>query len=524
MNRAKVIHLRDLKSNPVAVTIKINDEVLQHFKNLKAKGKSPKLIVKNGDYSIKIHDNLSFPCFTIPEYSNFDIYQECSDGYEFGGQVTKKLTILTDPKQIRQHEKRVVTNTNSNNHSNNNAAVTGPKLKHDIKPHGTSLSTPTSPLNFDPYLYSFSDSKSDITSKFLAFMALGPTTKDNLVTHLKFPSKDLDNLLAVHCQKYNPNDNFISDDFYPNNLKLVDDNNHYILKDKSYKELRPWEWTYYSINERSLIINNIHNALTRSGYLVTHPLRKKICEEPISRHKSTDTKDGNEKEPKKPALGGGFLISKKTSPVRKSQTESPKLTPQLDKDTSKSNISPLRRTQNGSGSESDSKKRQLSSTSLSGSSDDEIKRMRFNKDDYTSPSSVNEDDIDDDDMENVKKNQYYHNLQIKFRLKYKDYEILYHSLKSQRITDLNEIRKKLTNLYEIHNNLAEWKKQLWDMDKGIKDRENIMNLSKHKKSNSSNNSAASTPTLRPNSPASGKSHSFNSKSKPTNKRRVVLNY
>lgn len=497
MDIPKIIQLREFRPIP-SVSIKLNNDVVSHFKTLLAKNEKPKLIVKDGNISIKINDNLTFPCAQIPEYSNLDIYSLDSDtvsdygpaknntSYNFGGRIKTKLSVVTGSKQIKDFENSLKNSTTSQS----------PKIDNKKLMSNHITSSPATPLNFDPYLVVPSDSKSDRQLKFLTFLALGPTTKTRFIKLLKFNESELNEFISTFAQIYNSNDTFLVDDIYPSHpsaskINLGESNEpqpEYILKDKSYKELRPWKWKYYSPNERSSILNNIHNALTRSGYLDTHPLRRKICE---SNEDSEPTSDIE----KRPNLGGGLLISKK-SPFKKSHTESPRLGPttlspqglsltplgltlslgpaptagpsSLSKNTTHSPVRTLKL----------SKKRQLSNNSTS-SSDDEIKR--YKKEEYTSPSSINEDDYeegaedDDDGLDKSKK--HYHNLTIKFRLKYKEYETLYNSMS---IRKPNEVKKSITKLFELHQTLSDWKKQLWKFNDDLKLKSDIMNLSKHK--------------------------------------------
>ena len=91
-----------------------------------------------------------------------------------------------------------------------------------------------------------------------------------------------------------------------------------------------------------------------------------------------------------------------------------------------------------------------------------------------------------------KRFQYYSMLADKFKAKYKEYETLYNSLKSNPKSSTND-KKQLVQLFELHNSLSEWKRKLWDFDNENKLKLNIMNLSKHKKIPS--NSASATPII-----------------------------
>lgn len=243
---------------------------------------------------------MAFPCTTIPDRPTLDVYSGNGDGYVLDGRIDSKLNVLTDSKQIRDHLKTVSHNTAKKEVP----STTAKKLSSEVPQLSTSA--PSSPLNMNPYAVEINDSKGDIMTKFVSLLALGPTTKQAVVKKLKVSPQDLDPLFMAHSQIYNPNDSFISDDNFPNGDFESDEEDRYILKDKSYKNVLPWSWNWYSEKERHMIINNIHNALTRLGYLETHPLRKKICDEPLG------TNNANQK---KSTLGGGILISKTKNPL-----------------------------------------------------------------------------------------------------------------------------------------------------------------------------------------------------------------
>lgn len=438
---------------------------------------------------------MAFPCTTIPDRPTLDVYSGNGDGYVLDGRIDSKLNVLTDSKQIRDHLKTVSHNTAKKEVP----STTAKKLSSEVPQLSTSA--PSSPLNMNPYAVEINDSKGDIMTKFVSLLALGPTTKQAVVKKLKVSPQDLDPLFMAHSQIYNPNDSFISDDNFPNGDFESDEEDRYILKDKSYKNVLPWSWNWYSEKERHMIINNIHNALTRLGYLETHPLRKKICDEPLG------TNNANQK---KSTLGGGILISKtKKSPLKRSQTESPRPPPEAPTakptEKPKQSGSPLKTTQ----------KRKMTTSASTSDEDRSFKKKKTDSDSHTSPSSsINDDDpqismndvIDsmgknraiaaesDEDHTNHKQKrfQYYSMLADKFKAKYKEYETLYNSLKSNPKNSTND-KKQLVRLFELHNSLSEWKRKLWDFDNENKLKLNIMNLSKHKKIPS--NSASATPII-----------------------------
>ena len=437
---------------------------------------------------------------------NLDVYGHSLAKY--GGRVTTKLNVITDNRKIKEMER---------------VLAVEPQLHVSEAPLPNTDHTPTiitKPLEtlLTAYNTSLNDTVADITTKFIHLLALGPISLSKIASALNVPQNKLTTFISDYAQPYNPQNSFIKDDTFPvleratkRRLKRTltqseqdsndsnddfdeDDvfipspsNPHYILKDKTYKELKPWEWSHYSEFERKLIIQNIHHALTRQGYSETHPLRKKICTE-APRVVSDDEK--------KSSLGGGFLISKKSNntqttsnlPFRKAYTDLPKLSNKIEfepkRPVAKKKLLPVSKN-----------KRKLSSSSPSSSEDEKTKKPKI--DSYTSPSS---EDMDDEGRNHSttttntttsitipeiksasKRLEYYNSLATKFKFKYKEYETLYNMLKNPNSQSKADSKKSLHKLFELHHSLAQWKKSLWDFDNEVKLKSKIMNLSKHKK-------------------------------------------
>lgn len=490
-----------------------------------------------------------FPCSSSTETLRFDVYSlansATNDSYDFLGTVTNRLNVLSDPKQINDHLRA----TNSEL-----APATASKPPPPIatasseKPSPSLLLPQKASLHTSPnsYAVNASDSKQDVAAKFLALVALGPITKHDVEHKLDprslVPPSELSHLFSSHTQPYLQKDTFTEDDVYPLialGASEIDPSVSYIIvKDKAYKDMRPWNVPAYTDFERALIIDNVNNALTRLGFLETHPLRRRIVEKssasvPTS-HKKTSS------------LGGGILVSgrKPTSAntisqsaqamsplplmipgsLRNAALESPKLAPHRRSDTKKSDRSPLKES---------TKRKYLALLSPSGSSsEDEKQSKRVKKDgkrsdcsgsqnsinstgtSYTLPSSVNDEGNGEDDHSEEdaklqivpkvapslpsrpqssasnaeKKQQYYNQLAAKFKSKYQEYEILHMELsKEHRRGNAAEKKKQLMKLFEMHTTLAEWKRKLWDYHNENNMAEGIMNLSRHRKQNSGSN-------------------------------------
>lgn len=428
------------------------------------------------------------------------------------------------------------------------------------------------------YAFSALDSRDAVLGKFLAFLALGPMTRADVEARLNaahvLPQGDLNTLYAQHTQAYLKS-SFADHDIYPllalGAVRISPAQAYVILKDKAYKDLRPWLWGHYSPYERGLIIDNAHNALTRLGYLDTHPLRRRIVE-----------KSPPQKNPV--VVGGALLSSKKTlsasntpllhagvappaSPLslsaRRAATASPKL------NVRRTDTSPLKDAKRkfvaslsllSSEDEKQAKKgkregKRSNSSGSSGSNASNASNITMNSmsgaTSYTLPSSTEEsqpmdEDHSDDEKPRVvisrpasvaagdKKQVYYTQLAEKFRAKYQEYEKLHLQLgRGTRKGSVLEKRKQLMKLFELHSLLAEWKRKLWDYHNENSMAEGVMNLSKHRKTNSGSASTHASPFLAPDkfskahtsSPSVGTSDRFaKRKPEPRPRAKIALDY
>ena len=471
----------------------------------------------------------------------FDIYSPSTNqsSYDFTATVSTRLNVLSDPKQIKEHL-RLTVSAEADLPQKPSFPRTRP-APH-LEPLAESSSWALSP---SPYSITASDSPAEVLVKFLCLVALGPIKHSALQNKLDpkhiIPPNELKSMIATHTQAYLSQDTFIEDDVFPNidlGATKIDSTAQYIiLKDKAYKELRPCQWSFYTDYERSLILENANNALSRLGYLDTHPLRKRIAEKT---HSAPPLK-------KHTALGGGLLAnSKKSSTTHNSpkvQPASPLTavqrtrrpateSPELDLNSGQLRARKLR--VDGSPGKTSSKRKFVYSLSLSAASSDDEKAVKRSKTNGvrsnsngstvsttsttgrnashgTLPSSVNEDgasdERSDDDVKLLimakhpsivpprpqsalsitnaeKKQQYYSQLAMKFRSKYREYEKLHRTLTSSfKKGGGPEKKKQLTRLFEMHNCLSEWKKKLWDYHNENNLTEGIMNLSRHRKSN-----------------------------------------
>lgn len=494
------------------------------------------------------------------ETLRFDIYspQTHNEDFKFIGTVSNRLNIISDPKQIREFSKSAASASFSTlpSKSLSRRGVTSEQTPEALSDSRESSSIPPYPkpqlsINSRSYVVNASDSSSDITTKFLHLLALGPISRQDIYAKLNLnrlvSDIELNSLLSTHSQLYSAENTFTEADSYPSvvlqNINSKEGETLFILKDKAYKDLRPWLWTAYTPFERGLIIENAQNALTRLGFLETHPLRRKIVDKtiqsvPLSLKKAT-------------GLGGGLILSsgKKGStpssplpsslPSKKAGTESPSVDLDKKKSDLRHRISPVKDSQakrkyetvltlclSSSDEERLAKKakkdghRSNSSVSTNSNSSIGSAHSHHSSTSYTLPFSVNEEGHEEDVYTGPikyptvakqpiivpprpssamstqeKKLQFYLQLAKKFRLRFCEYERLHKQLgRVNSQPKSTDYKKSLMKLFELHNSLAEWKRKLWDYHNENNMAEGVMNLSKHRKLMSTSSISALAPS------------------------------
>lgn len=594
-------------SSPISFSIKLTNDLIHLLKSNGSNNKI-KLIVKNGNVSIKLSEELVLPCLPLPENLPVDIYSISNKSTstklvsQYDGRIINKLTVVTDSKKIKEinaanalssnHNNKLGSYINGNTNSNSNNNNTNNRLT-------PSLLVPSSPVSRrsaystysnttkNPYKISLSsDNQASIIKKFIHLLALGPITYNHIVDLLDYTK--IDHLLDDYGQVYNDQDQFIQEDRFP----YIDSNNNsnddsdddmdeevqrFILKDKSYKELTPWKWNYTNY-ERNSILNNVNNALTRIGFSQSHPLRRKIVEPP--------NEDDNRSETKKPngsSLGGGFLISssssvssnnkKRSTPtpvpskantpvnttskvntpvnttskintpvVSSSKVNTPVVAPPKattpvvasSKASTPVNIPPRNTNSNSIPSPpvkvKVNNKRKFSSSSSS-SEDDDSKKLN-----YTSPPSSEEESTSNNNNAsghngvNSQKSKldYYTNLAIKFKNKYKEYSELYNALLNKNEIKAIDYKDNLMKLFKLHQNLTQWKKLLWDFDKESKLKNSLSDIHIERNTTpiTSSSGSSSTSIFKASSPSSTvlDAHPPGIKTATPFKRRKVMDY
>ncbi|KAG7662569.1 uncharacterized protein J8A68_003866 [[Candida] subhashii] len=501
-------------ASPIPILLKLNQDILTHLKNSSINGNNVKLIVNQGNYSIRISDNLEFPCMKLPETLNVDLYSlNSSKSSQYQGRIQTRLNVITDSKKIKQ-----IVNT---------AAAAATTTSSQSTPFASPMigttpsipsvpSTPLQPTKINYNNYSINnDSQDMIVKKFIYLLALGPISYNKITQYLNY--QNIGPLIDEYTQIYDPRDTFIQDDIFPNGATLST-SKQYILKDKSYKDLLVWKWTSYGDYERNLIINNINRALSRLGYSITHPLRKKLCEPPAPESSELDNNSEDDQDKKSIRLGGAILGSN-TKNSKKSKIVSKRVISNSsdDDDKLKNSQSSIRLDVTKSQSlPIKSNKRKLSSSSI-GSSDDDGSissssssgstssskkiKLEFTSGNVTSPSSEEDETVlpstpisgsnrqltpSIPNSSHGKKLEYYTNLAMKFKSKYQEYSNLYLSLQSTTNNTTSTKKEKLVKLFELHQLLSKWKKLLWDFDRESKEKKGnqFMSLNKHKLSES----------------------------------------
>lgn len=445
-----------------------------------------------------------YRCTLKPSATQLDIYSENQDKYYYKGNLASQLDLIgKESPKIESHLQEATDN--------------GLRERRDVVDQNNSKeesklieSAPKLPTQMPQFSINANDTISDRISKVISFVALAPVSTDSIIKYTGIGRSELDTIIEEYLQVYPKNGFFVVQDRFPYQSHAEPGSNRYILKDKTYKELKPWQ-DWYSEGERLEITRNINNSLTRLGYLETHPIRRKICEGPLFDLSNS----------KKGALGGGMLVRKNLKPqFRKAATApvssegengafTPKTQQEHASDFPKKEILPTKQLsqsstkgislfglQHSSVSSSDlpshernSRKRKRSPlreasfapTVQQSRSVSQGPTLR----DKQPPKPVFSDEDTPDPVS--KRYRYFFNLAAKFRLQYKEYESLYHTLNEHR-ESTPDFRRQLERLHRLHHTLLEWKRSLWDFDEKRKQRSKIMALSKHKNPTSSSDS------------------------------------
>lgn len=463
----------------------------------------------------------------------------------YDGRVSTKLSVITDPKKIKEYLKDI-----------ERRKLEG-KLDKPLSRQLLVLPQKPRPVRAQPFLVLLADSPHAVALKFVQYLALGPASDDALSTALGLvvTPETLSQLKQDYAQLYDRSNQFYQDDRFPTlesarrrhkheaqvppadvdvDIDDVDDIEstedelslpeltlpHWLLKDKSYKELQPWEWSRYSQFEHKLIIHNIHRALTRLGFSETHPLRRKICD-PNALAAPSPSQPVILDDERRSHLGGGILVQK-----GKKSSEPPKMATRLGSPAKPKSIVPVA-ARTGA-------KRKFSLSLLSLSDDDKhAKKLKMELD--TLPL-LEEDDTpllrravtaSPSTNDSKRRIDYYQQLAVKFRDRYKEYATLYTKLKNPSLMSKAELKRQLLKLFELHTQLSGWKKKLWDYDLDVKKKLEIMALTKHKKvasSSSSSMAQAHSPRQPPSRPASVPTRPRLAATTSSSRPRLPLNY
>lgn len=175
-------------------------------------------------------------------------------------------------------------------------------------------------------------------------------------------------------------------------------------------------------------------------------------------------------------------------------------------------------------------KRKFSSSSSS-SEDDDSKKLN-----YTSPPSSEEESTSNNNNAsghngvNSQKSKldYYTNLAIKFKNKYKEYSELYNALLNKNEIKSIDYKDNLMKLFKLHQNLTQWKKLLWDFDKESKLKNSLSDIHIERNTTpiTSSSGSSSTSIFKASSPSSTvlDAHPPGIKTATPFKRRKVMDY
>lgn len=452
-------------------------------------------------------NSLLYRCTFEPIATQLDIYSAKQGKYQYKGNLTGQLDLLGKEGPQRESQIQEATGMGLEKHR---GLVEQDTSKQDSK---LIESAPKLPAQMSRFKVNTKDTISERISKVISFVALAPVTTNSIISYTGIDPSELNTIIEQYLQVYQKTNSFIFQDRFPYLSYDEPGSIRYILKDKTYKELKPWQKHWYSDDERSEITRNINNALTRLGYLETHPIRRKICEGPLVELSNS----------KKGTLGGGMLVRKNVKPQLKKAATAPvpsdgengafrpKTEQAAASDLSKKEILPTRPLFKSSSKDVSlsGKLFQCPSVSSSDSFLDERNLRKRKSSPLREAYSVLTDQqcrttlqgsflkdkklpgpavTDEDAPEPVSKRyRYFYNLAVKFRMQYEEYAKLYHALDEHR-ERTPDFRRQLERLHRLHHTLLEWKRSLWDFDEKRKQRSNIMALSKHKNPRSASDS------------------------------------
>lgn len=468
-----MIDLLPGSNQSVGFSIKLSKQLLKQLETVPSP--STKIVVRDSHFFIKINDK-QYKLNRFPEYSPIDLYSLDDDlNYIKVTKIESKFSILestpSQPDHKRKPQSLIASGTRSAN----------------------------------------------ITKRLIHLLVLGPISVNQMMAKTKLTKNDIDSVLRSISMEYNPAVNKLSLN-YPIAPKEDTADKLYVLNYSSYKELK---LNLLRLNNE--IIDKIkENCLKVFDYLkypATHPARLTILDDKglsrestkglsreSSKESSKESSPSIEKSPTKAASPSPTKVEsptkaaspvKPTSPDKKrDQTKLEKPPPDAPRDKTKLDPPKLKPLENPKPKASKPLENPKSKTSKPENSkpkaskpdnpkpkalktlgnpkpkalenpENPKSKQAQNPERHTNTKPVNHTKSTEQikpvaKPENKKKRNpesedYLVSLAERFKLKYAEYEKLYKDIKASKSNN-----KELKRLFEMHNLLKSWKKQLWD--------------------------------------------------------------
>lgn len=460
-----MIDLLPGSNQSVGFSIKLSKQLLKQLETVPSP--STKIVVRDSHFFIKINDK-QYKLNRFPEYSPIDLYSLDDDlNYIKVTKIESKFSILestpSQPDHKRKPQSLIASGTRSAN----------------------------------------------ITKRLIHLLVLGPISVNQMMAKTKLTKNDIDSVLRSISMEYNPAVNKLSLN-YPIAPKEDTADKLYVLNYSSYKELK---LNLLRLNNE--IIDKIkENCLKVFDYLkypATHPARLTILDDKglsreSSKESSKESSPSIEKSPTKAASPSPTKVAnpsptkvesptkaaspvKPTSPDKKrDQTKLEKPPPDAPRDKTKLDPPKLKTLENPKpkaskplenpkpkASKPDNPKPKPKALKTLGNPkpkalenpENPKSKQAQNPERHTNTKPVNHTKSTEQikpvaKPENKKKRKpesedYLVSLAERFKLKYAEYEKLYKDIKASKSNN-----KELKRLFEMHNLLKSWKKQLWD--------------------------------------------------------------
>lgn len=417
--------------------IKLNNDIIHTLKTslLQNDSVKPKLIVKNGEYYLKLDQNL-LKTKKFKESSRIDLYSNGHDVCLDLGKIDMRLNVLYNDKsrlkriQAIERPRSELNSTGSSHVSLNSRSV------------------PNSPrLRLVDYA---GDEALVEVRKLIHLLSLGPITIGELNKIVKIDAK----IVAKFGKVYDPNDGM-------RYIQYSDSNDtKYVLRDAYYKDLSLY---FYTDSERSIILQNIDLKLTTLGYNSENPTKLNITrgyDKILHDLQQLKAKKSQEKE-----LRRKLEETKKKDEILQElkRKEEKKHEDNIEESSTRRDIKVKKTTTPPPVSKSKETKRKRT---ISESSNSSVNSMKLGGDNVESPITSQEEIDDDISLNEVKRQRVIKlsseqlELLKKFRSKYQIYSNLHQSLSASKHRSRTEFQKLAT----LENEVKTLKRKLWKLE------------------------------------------------------------